>query len=270
MYKFIPESVLLTDVYVPHHVPLHKHSYTLADFTLDVDDAGTASIINLNSKNIVPFIDMTKYDPDSRDFFWYDISGFPFSYDYQYSWDGLDRPGTLAGTFTGLTLKSIYPVDIFNFSPSGFYVDINFKNTFVDLDSPHQLGVTVSGVVYRDNYLHQVGDKKFYSAAPLMVAIDDAPLKDVTDYSRVTRTSSLTQNNVEANPEFYYNFQQNRIHTNQNLTSFDPTRVKVRMYMLAGEVEVKARLKSNGTGDYWATPVVDYYLVKLNGQFFGT
>ena len=249
--NFAPRSILLNNVYIPLLIEPTKIAINLSELRLEQDSNGVNSIIDLSILNanqeyeaIVPFINLSKYDAETKEWFWYDISGFPFRREYDYD----DYTWSLTSAW-GISAAGGYTNNLY----------INPELTFFDRDSSQELGLAL----FANTLINWSGN--FYQGNPLVVTIDNSPLKDLTDYS-TTSTPSLTSVNQLANPEFYYNLEQNKIITNQNLSAYDPLKVQVRCYTMDNSVSLKCSMSANGNGDSNVSPVVDYYIIKLNGQ----
>lgn len=253
MAQFIPESSLLDHVYIPFYSePNKKVNDCSGYFTfLESDTNGVTSIINLSTEDttdggltpVVPFIDIGKFDPETRDWYWMDASGFPY------------RISSSTQVTDGWALKAMWPI---NFEG----VELQFNPEFLNYsEDGKELGFYSIATDSSDE------EFRMYPSNPIMVTIEGKVLKDKTIYGNESTTTGLTDLNVELNPEFYYNSLTNKIHTNQNLLGFDLKRVKVYYYESIDEISVKARLSTNAGNSAKYTPVIDYYIAKLNGQF---
>ena len=100
----------------------------------------------------------------------------------------------------------------------------------------------------------------------MMVAVQNTPLTDITNYSNPNVKPKLNTVDPVVNKEFYYDFDQNKIITNQNLDAYAPIDVLVGFYTTIDDVSVKCRLAANEKSVSNVTPVIDYYIVKLSGQ----
>jgi hypothetical protein len=191
---------------------------------------------------VVPFIDIGKFDPETKDWYWMDASGFP----YRIFWDN---------TRDEWYLNAQWPI---NHIGDDLYFDpetLNYQET------GRELGF------YSTATTGNASEFFMYSARPIQITIEGKRLRDTTIYGSENITTGLTQLNTELNPEFYYDSTVNKIYTNQNLIGVDPVNIKVYFYDSADSVSVKCRMSANSGGDAYYTPIVDYYVVKLNGQF---
>lgn len=248
MTRYIPDSVLLNHVYVPFVQAATPKIFNCIDhFTnLEIGPNGFTSVIDLtlinddsSKERVFPFINLKKFDSKTKDWFWYDDIGFPYRiYKGTGSWEL--QPVWEFGKYFGNPIT---------FDPSnilynqvgrelGFYSSARFYNS----------GITM------------------YTGAPLILTINGETITDKTIYGQSTNYN-LTKFGVEENKEFYYNPSLNKIYTNQNLNELDLAQVKIHCYTVSKEVSVKCRMKANQGGDAYLTPTVDYYIVKLNGQF---
>lgn len=250
--NFIPDSVLLNNIYIPFATHPEKKMITLKQASTLQDNNGIHSIIDLNLiDNIKPFIDLSKFDLETKDWLWYDLEGFPYRLQYLNSstiWNLVPIWGISNVSFT----------DISN-------IELNLKKSFFDSESPEEIGIAINGQLNPVNIQNPVTYQKFYQGSPLIVTIEGNPIIDITQYASM-ESPVLTDYNVSANPQFYFNAQQSRIYTNQNLLSYDASSIKIYFYTLPQDVSVQCRLKSNGNGESYVSPIVDYYIVKLNGQ----
>ena len=241
---FRPESILLNSVYIPFYAESRKQIRDLTYLTLETDVNGIESIINfktVNSKNVevpvFPFIDTEKYDQQTKTWFYYDTDGFPYRLTYD-------------DTLEDWTLVDVW--DINNYSASGVFDPEDLDH---DPEANTQLGLFTT-----------ISDNVFHRGDPIVVTIEGEPLIDKTNYGTKTVVSTLTTNSTESNKEFYYNTLDNKIYTNQDLSFFDPTDIKVFYYQNIDTVNVKCRMSGNSNRNIYSTPIVDYYIVKLNGQ----
>lgn len=236
MEAYIPDSLLLNNVYIPFYVPPVKKIHNCRDdYTLEMDGNGVTSIINLNNELPIPYFDTSKYDIETRDWFWYDRSGLPFRMTKSGS-DWVLNSVYGVGEFRGDTLV-IDPTTLKYDSYGkilGFYVDIN--------------------------------GNKFYTGAQLILEIGGYIVKDQTNYYGNQTETILTNLNTDVNKEFYYSFNMNKIFTNQNLLLSDPAQIKIYMYTLSNSLSVKCRTRGNYGMNNYITPTVDYYIAKLHGQ----
>lgn len=244
--EYIPNSVLLNHIYFPFHTePVYKTYDCLKDFTqLEIGTNGILSVIPLTTKvngedeQVIPFIDMSKYDIETKQWFWYDSNRFPLR---------INRYGD------GKALTSIYnfgkyygywieydPNTILNGGESGFYSNVTSEDFSSD---------------------------RVYLGSPIILTIDDYVINDKTVYGNTDVNPNLTKLNIETNKEFYFDPDTNKIYTNQNLAGVDPANIKLYFSTIPNELSVKCRLKSNVGDDSYTTPTVDYYVVKLNGQY---
>lgn len=250
MPRFIPESSLLDNIYVPFYSAPEKRVENCADYFtyLESDMNGVTSVINLVTdtldeiaKPVVPFIDIRNFDPETKEWYYLDASGYPY------------RLFSDSSSDTGWVLKTMWP--------------INYINDELTIDTSI-VGYTEQGKglgFYSIATLN--GDEiNMYPGNPVMVTIDGKTLVDKTVYGTQNMTTGLTTLNSDVNPEFYYDYVNNKIHTNQNLLTYDPKHIKIYFFKSLNEISIKARLASNSGSDAFYTPVVDYYVAKLNGQ----
>ena len=255
--EFIPNSVLLNNVFSPFLNEPKREVFNTSvtnqaiakdgSFTLEMGSNGITSVIDLSindpkldKKPIVPYVDLSKYDPESKDWYWYDEDGFPYRMFYDL---GLGK----------WVATALWPIN--NYGES---IKIDPSNLTKAEDGP-QLGFYVNGVLGEETV-------KLYTGRPLILEIDGEVITDNTIYGSVNITTGLTDLNTDVNKEFYYDEGVNKIYTNQNLLSVDSTHIKVYLYTVPNEVSVKCRMSSNSGTTALVTPTVDYYVVKLNGQ----
>lgn len=251
MAQFIPESSLLDHIYVPFYRPPIKRVENCSNFFtyLEPDANGVVSIINLRTDTaeggttpVVPFIDIGKFDPETKDWAWIDASGFP----YRITQSSVD--------VSGWALKPLWPINHVNEELQFDPTDLTYS------EEGKELGFYSSATIDSSTV-------RIYSSNPVMLTIEGKIIQDKTVYGSENITTGLTELNTELNPEFYYDSINNKIYTNQNLLGVDPSNIKVYFYESANEVSVKARMATNAGGPAYYTPIVDYYIVKLNGQF---
>lgn len=244
MATYLPYNSLLNHIYIPFHQLPEKKIYNCVDhFTsLETGFNNQISTIDLsleNGEQVFPFIDLSKYDPDTKDWFWYDSDGMPFREKYNSSWE----------------LDSVYDMG-------------SYKNSTVTFSNPDELRYDSDGKELGFYSLGTVSGSavNFYSGRPIFITINGEPLKDRTVYDEKS-INNLTSVNVSSNKEFYYDSTSNKIYTNQNLSEVEPKNIKIYFYNIYNTVSVKCRLKSNNGYDSRITPIIDYYILKLNGQY---
>lgn len=254
MNQFIPESSLLNHIYIPFYNPPAKRVENCSDFFtyIEPDSRGIMSVINLitdsdqgRAEPVVPFIDLGKFDTETKEWFWMDDSGFPYRI-YENS------------ESNGWVLRPQWPINYVG-SELSFDPDILIYGA-----DGRELGFYSEASITQNDETVTV---RMYPGNPVMMTIDGVVLKDKTIYGNDSLTTGLTSLNSERNPEFYFDSINNKIHTNQNLVGFDPRNIKIYFYESIKEVSVKARLNANAGGTAYYSPTVDYYIVKLNGQY---
>lgn len=236
-HKFIPYTSLLNSIYIPFYEKPKKRTFTLEDFSIETDNDGTQSIINLNNESPrFPFINISKYDFDRKDWFFYDSNGFPYRFNYiEGQWD----------------LEPVYGFPNVYFTTETSYVPLQF-----DRELNFELGV----------YTELADGSQLYKGLPIIVAVENDPLSDITDYTSISNKPKLNTISPDVNREFYYDFDQNRIITNQNLAGFSASDIVIAFYTTIQNISIKARLSTNEKNIADITPTVDYYIAKLSGQ----
>lgn len=245
MSQFIPESFLINNVYTPFYIPPKKNIFNCQDnCTIETGLNGLESTINIenNGEAVIPFIDLSRYDVETKGWFWYDSDGFPLR--LKRHSNGIDWALTPLYEFSqyyGMELT----IDPNNLMYNQFGKNLGF---YTLVTSP-------------------ITDVKVYSGSPIVLELFGKVVKDMTDYDTLSTDITLTNLNSEINKEFYYNSQLNKIYTNQNLTSFDLTQVKIYFFNTINSVKVKCVLSGNSGMNNYSTPTVDYYIAKLHGQY---
>ncbi len=232
--RFIPESYLPTAPYIPSQFSAEPVSLDATNFEYELDELGQTSIIRLETDGniLIPFVDLNKYDAETKDWFWYDLTeNFPYRY--------------LKATNK---LENMYPSNYSGLTPTGvFYFDKD--NIQLRRDAIASTGETV----------------EFYKYSPLLLTVNNEAFTDLSDYSNFKPSDRLNKVDVIV-PEFYYDFD-SRIYTNRNLAGIAPTNVKIHFFKISdNKVQVKCRLSTNlGTETYY-TPRVNSFILKLKGQ----
>jgi hypothetical protein len=245
--SYTPDTVLLNNVYIPFSNSEKLQVFNCKDhFTsFEIGSNGVSSIIPLNLESdgekeaVYPFINMSRYDSESKSWFWYDSNNFPFRLGYYNRLYWKLRSVWDVGPNKDLTL---------NFIPQA----LNFSNDNI------QLG-------FYSNAVNHTGIK-MYPGYPMIMTIDDRIITDKTDYTSGSNPE-LTNFKTDLNREFYYDVNLNKIVTNQNLDAVAPESIKIYCYTISNAITVKCRLASNCGENAFLTPMVDYFVVKLNGQF---
>ena len=233
-YRFIPESYLPNVPYIPVHFSSQIQTYNASDFELELDSEGQTSILRLfmDDEVIVPYINLEKYDAETKDFFWYNPEdNFPYRF--------LKRNNTL---------ENIYPTEYSGLAYQGITI---FNSDRLRLEG---------------NFTYDE-DKTatFYKYSPLILTVNNRAYNDLSDYSNFRASDRLNKLN-DTIPEFYYDFE-SRIYTNQNLAGIDPSQIKIHIFKVTdNKVKVKCRMSANSGVDTFYTPRVNHYIVKLKGQ----
>lgn len=241
--KFIPNSSLLHHIYVPFYELPIKQILTASDLSLEYDANGVLSIINLSSDSMkyTPFIDASKFDFERKDWFWYDSDGFPYRFTAQ------------GETLSSWTLESVYGVPAVDYSTDSTIIPILVEKTITK-----ELGIYT--------YCNSDKTEKLYKGVPICVLVQNVALTDVTDYFNPNSNVSLNNINTIINKEFYFDSAQNKILTNQNLAGFSPKDITIGFYTIVDNITVKCRLSANEGTVSEITPIVDYYILKINSQ----
>jgi len=240
--QFYPESYLPNAAYIPAYFQPVRHTLDGTQVQFEIDSTGQTSIINLKTNdgtNITPFIDLSRYDAESKDWLWYDDDGLYYR---------------LTTTILGSDeLNNLYPT--------------NYSNIFRENDTlifdKNSIELSSSFSATKDG---STGSYSFFKYSPIIVTINNWPLTDISDYSNIT--SSDRVNRVDpGKPEFYYDFN-GRIYTNQNMAGVDPKNIRI-YYFTAGEnsIILSCRMATNAGSASYYTPKVDNYIVKLKGQY---
>jgi hypothetical protein len=237
-YQFIPESYLPNVPYIPIHFMPQQQVLNATNFEYEIDTIGQTSIIRLVNSNeiILPFIDLAKYDPETKDFFWYDPDdNFP----YRFHKSNKSLETIYPSPYSGLVLN-----DLIEFNKDTKRIEADF----IDYDGSLPT---------------------FYKYSPLIVTVNNRAFNDLSDYSTFQSTNRL--NRIDSlTPEFYYDFE-SRIYTNQNLAGLDPEQVKIYFYRISdNNVIVKCRLSANTGKEAFYTPRVNSFIVKIKGQSLRT
>lgn len=239
--------MLLNNSYIPFYINPEKKVYNCAtDFTqFEIGNNGLTSVISLvntEGNSIIPFIDLSKYDSETKDWFWYDNNNFPLRLSYyngeewnlNYIWNFVQNYNRT---------YSFNPKVLSNGGESGFY-----STSYYYIED---------AIYYKDVFI----------GSPIIMTINEEIVYDKTIYSSNDVDPNLTILNSTNNKEFYYNPDTNKVYTNQNLTGSDPAQIKLYFKTLPNNVSVKCRMMGNYGDNSYLTPTVDYYLIKLNGQY---
>ena len=239
-----PDSILADSVYIPNYLSSTIEEYYLSDFNIELDQNGTNSIINLQDEksNKMPFIDMAQFDPDTNDWLW-----FKDSVIYVYKSNGLvfkycnpsdkDRQEAIITPPIEYSFNALYNAQSAQFTYTTWPND------------------AVSGT-----------NVDYFKFSPIVVTYYNKPFIDVTDYLLMSKKQELTTINTVSTKEFYYDFD-GRIHMNQELQSLNPNEVKVYINRIKDQdFTIKCILNTNTTANSETTPVIDDYIVYINGQ----
>lgn len=247
--NFLPDSFLINNIYLPFYerprVTIFNSDSQLKLET-GVNQAKSVISIQEDGKNVIPFIDISKYDVDSRDWFWYDDEGFP-----------------MRGYIDYNNLFCLTPL----YSVSRYYGKILIIDPKIIKKDTSPLSKNLgwySNVDMIDFVPITMNAPKVYVGSPLILTVDDQVVTDMTDYYTFNNDISLTTFKVEGNLQFFYNSQLNRIYTNQDLTG---SKIELYFYRTQQNVKIKAVLSSNNGMNAFVTPTVDYYISKLHGQY---
>lgn len=241
-YKFIPQSCLLNNIYIPLYEKPRKNILDLESFSIQTDINGVESIIDLNSadEKYYPFIDISKYDSEREDWYYYDTNGFPYRLTYNSTgyWD----------------VEAVWEIPSINANTSDLSISL-----FMQKEITCELGVYTQ-VTKSDN-----STLNLYKGQPIVVAVNDIPLKDLTDYTNPSTKPILNNINPSVEKEFYYDFDRNLIITNQNLNGTNKKSVTIGFYTTIKETNVQYTLHANQPNPS-ITPIVKWYILKLSGQ----
>ena len=236
---YFPESYFPGLAYLPAFFKPQQVSYSLSEVSLELDATGKTSIIHLidpNGDKICPFFDFSKYDGEMKDWYWYDtVDVLPYR----------NSRGNLA---------PIYPASLGTLSQPSF--------------GPKQYSQT-SGVWSNVSAQGIPGTTVFTKYFPIIIIGNNVLYTDLTDYSNLTQTNSIDQ--FTTSPQFYYDFQE-RIYTNMDLASYNPTSFSMILYSIGskGTNPVAAKCSMSSAGQNKSTPVIKDYVLKLKGQYLGS
>lgn len=229
--KFIPETILPDNIYIPFY-SINKKIQTINNFQIE------NNIILLGDE--FPYFDMSDYSYDTHEWFWFDSNNFPYDIkkidDYFVLYNKYGIGDNINTPLRIETTKLLYEQ---NGKKLGFYIPIT------------------------------IPEIKIYTGNPIILEINGEALIDKTDYYNNSNDIILTNKNVLSNKEFYYDFKYNKIVTNQNLSSFDLSQCKIYYYSIPNNISINCKLSSNKGINNFSSPFVDYYIVKLHGQYLG-
>jgi len=242
MPKFIPETSLLNNVYVPQHVEPKPAILTNDNLTI------IGNVISLGEAK--PFIRYEWFDHSRREWSWCDASGFPYRFSYGEEVDALKRKH-----FTGWHCEGVWGtfrarnIETLNEYPTATYdkSDELYFGQMVDLSAT----INTSGSVW------EAGTLRLYLRTPLVVVVDGMMLSDKTNWATFAKGGPLEDN------EYRYDRSQNTIELG---AGYADQQVSVGFYQAHNEVSVKCRMAANEPHVSHVSPVVDYYIVKLSGQ----
>lgn len=244
--NFTPETYLPSAPYIPaHFLPQQKvidleikkgktQKPRLQKPRLELDELGQSSIINLMIDNelLIPYVDISKFDSETKDWFWFDASG---NLPYRFNKSSNTLGNIYPSNYSGLTLASNIDFDVNNFRLSATFKDV--EGSCVD----------------------------FYKYTPLLLVVENRAYTDLSDYSLFLSSDRLNKIDITS-PEYYYDFN-SRIYTNQNLAGKNPSQIKLYYYTLCNnKVQVRCRMSANAGSETFYTPRVNNYIVKLKGQ----
>lgn len=244
--QFYPESYLPNAAYIPAYFQPIRHTLDGTQVQFEIDSTGQTSIINLETNDgtkITPFIDLSRYDAESKDWLWYDDDGLYYRLTRS---NNIDELNSLYPTrYSGIVREN----ESLIFNRNSIELSSSFAASYNDPEE---------GIV--------TGTYSFYKYSPIIVTINNWSLTDISDYSNITSSDRL--NRIDpSKPEFYYDFN-GRLYTNQNVAGVDPKNVKIH-YFTAGQnsITLSCRMSSNAGSASYFTPKVDNYIVKLKGQY---
>jgi hypothetical protein len=251
MFNFTPDSFLLNNVYFPFYNRPKKTIFNAENqLVIETGINQTQSVISIkeDDKEVIPFIDLSRYDSETRSWFWYDEEDFPLR---------------IVKNGDTWQLVSIYPVSRYYgktiiFDPNS--LEYNKYNVGKNLGW-YSIINTLNGEDVSSQKL------KIYNGNPFILTINSLPLTDLTDYYKFKNDLSLINFKTSDNKEFFYNTQLNRLYTNQNLNSFDVSNIEFYFFRNIQSIKVKIALSSNTGMSSYTTPTVDYYIAKLHGQY---
>lgn len=233
---FKPESYLPKFAYFPLYFKPIQETYTLDQLQLELDNAGRASVIRLvdiDGNRLLPFIDISKYDSETKDWFiYYNVERLPYRV-------------TQGSAF------NLYPSDL------GTVQDFSVTETVFNTTTK-EIQLSCSGVGHPS--------LTFIKYAPIILTVENELYNDLTDYSTITAAPDRLAP-LSSTKEFYYDFEE-RLYTNQNLAGINPANIKI-IFSRVGDnnVTLKCSVSSNSGNKPKQTPVVNDYILKLKGQY---
>lgn len=233
---FRPESYLPNFVYFPLFFSPVQEIITLENVSLEFDSQGIQSIIRLVNKDgerITPFIDLTKYDAETKDWYiYYSEDRLPYRYD-------------------GRNIYNVYPSTIGN--------QTNFSGEIQYFDRSTN-EVVLSG------YSDQNSSLIFYKYSPIVLVVENQLYQDLTDYTNITVAADRLSR-LSSVSEFYYDFEE-RLFTNQNLAGVALNDVKIIFNRISNNsLTVKCLVSANSGSRPLRSPTIDDYIIKLKGQY---
>jgi hypothetical protein len=258
---FNPSSVLANSIFVPFYFPSNRVSTTISQFKIESTNSGLKSIINLvNSDNnaVIPYFDFSKYDGERQMWYWEDEDGLF----YRLIAKGDREYDTLIAKLLISSPSEETYISTYNYVLDG--VDIN---KIVGIESINtQVYNNTTSQLDKRLYISK-GLYYFYKYDPIQININGKRITDITAYNGLNQTN-LNNIKTDVNMEFYYSFNDNKLYTNQNLTSVLESDVSIKFYTNINSVNVINRMNTNVSTNAKYTPTIDYFIVKLNGQNF--
>jgi hypothetical protein len=250
MIEYTPESILLNNIYIPFYI-IPKKRILNANDNLKIETGlnGLKSVITLcdGENPINPFIDISKYDTETKDWFWYDSEGLPLRISRHSN--GVDW-----------TLTSLYKVGKYYNKKLTFNPDVLLYNQFGKNLGFYSKVTAIDDIATTD-------DIKVYSGRPIFLELFGSVVKDVTDYDTFNTDITLIDIKANSNKEFYYDNIINKLYTNQNLAGFDQSQIKLHCFITYNSIKIKCLMSGNSGLKSYSTPTVDYYIAKLHGQY---
>lgn len=230
---FVPDTYIPSNIYLPFHSVPNKSKITLNQLIIEPDSNGLNSIVNFRSNNnLIPYIDFSKFDVDTKGWFWFDSSSVPYSMSF---------------TYIGSVKKYLFTSLLTGESVISDNIDLKWDSLrselFIETNAP---------------------SIKLYKYSPITIVCNGIPLNDITDY--IQFTTNMSELFDIGNYEFYYDFD-SRCYTTLDLTNMDENSIEIYYYKTASSLDVRCVLSTNtgNSSDY--TPYIDNYLVKMRGQY---
>jgi len=226
---FVPDSYIPSTIYLPFYTSPRKNIIKLNDISQEIDSNGIKSIIHFDKHT--PYIDFSKFNYETKNWYWYDINKFMYKMNYK-------------------------------------YIDNKKKFVFVNIMNDDSIVMDNINLLWDDikyeSYILTENKTRLTSYSPIVILYNKIPLIDLTDYNffKLRNPEVFNKSNKY---EFYYDFS-SRCYTNIDFDNIDINNIEICYYDIHNIFNVKCDMAANNGMNGYITPYIDNYMIKIHTQ----